>query len=305
MLSIKSFANDAPELYGISLRIASTVCFAIMVGLIKYLGGAIPLGQVVFFRSAVALIPLMIFLLMTSDFPAGLKTKYPWKHITRCVLGTLAMFFSFATLRYLPIAEATAISYLSPVFIVILAIVLLKEQVSIRRWLGVACGVIGLIIMTVPSFSLPSGNNTLIGLMLGLISALLIAAAMLQVRQLSKMGENSAAIAFYFALTSTVMGFIVMLSNWQLPTLTQWVCLIGIGLIGGIAQILMTVAFKYAEASAMAPYEYLSIIWAVIIGMVAFGEVPNWVFWIAMPLILFGGFIAKPKKPLKNAHFGK
>lgn len=296
MKIIERFANHSPELYGIGLRIASTICFAIMAGMIKYLGEGIPLGQVVFFRSAVALIPLMMFLLMTSDFPAGLKTQYPWKHITRCVLGTLAMFFAFATLRYLPIAEATAISYLSPVFIVILAIVLLKEQVSARRWLGVACGVIGLGIMTVPSFSLPAGSNALIGIMLGLTSALLIAAAMLQIRQLSKMGENPAAIAFYFALTSTVMGFIVMLSNWQLPTLTQWVCLIGIGFIGGIAQILMTMAFKYAEASAMAPYEYLSIIWAVIIGVVAFGEVPNWVFWIAMPLILFGGFIAKPRR---------
>ncbi len=266
-----------------------------MAALIKYLNHSIPLAEVVFFRSIVALVPLMIFLLMTSNFPAGLRTQHPWQHVSRCLLGTLAMFCMFATLRYLPIAEATTVSYLSPVILVIFALVFLKETVSRRRWLGVCCGIVGLCMMTLPNFSADSSRDTLIGIAVGVLAATMMAAALLQVRQLSKMGENPGAIALYFALTSTVMGGVLMLGHWVMPTLAQWLCLLGIGLLGGIAQIFMTLAFKYAEASAMAPYEYLSIVWAVIIGFVVFDEVPNAVFWLAMPLILLGAIIARPK----------
>lgn len=283
------------EALGIALKILSGVCFAVMTAMVKYLDSDIPLGQVVFFRSAAALIPLVIFLLLSSEFPAGLYTKHPWKHVSRCFLGTLAMFFAFATLRYLPIAEATAINYLSPVILVLLSIFLLKEQVSTRRWLGVILGVCGLAVLIVPNFSAQANGQTLLGIALAITSAVLIAAALLQIRQMSKMGENAGTIAFYFALTSTIIGAITLLGDWQTPTAQQWFLLIAIGLIGGIAQISMTLAFKYAEASAMAPYDYLSIIWAVVIGVVVFADVPNAAFWIAMPLILCGAVIAKPK----------
>lgn len=288
------------EHFGIGLKILSGICFAVMFGLVKYLNNSIPLGQVVFFRSAIALIPLVLFLFSTSDFPAGLYTKYPWKHVTRCILGTLAMFFAFAAVRYLPLAETTALNYLSPVMVVILARLLLKENVNARRWFGVGFGVLGLAILTLPNFSAHADSRTLIGIGCGAVAAILIACALLQVRQLSKMGENSGAIAFYFALTSTVAGAVVMLGTWTMPTFTQWLILIAIGLSGGVAQIAMTLAYKYAEASAVAPYDYLSIVWAVVIGALVFGDVPDSVFWIAMPLILLGAFIAKPNNKNSN-----
>lgn len=153
--------------------------------------------------------------------------------------------------------------------------------------------------MTVPSFSAHANSQTLVGIALGFTAAVLIAAAILQVRQLSKMGENAGTIAFYFAFTSTVFGAVALLDGWATPTLEQWLLLIGIGFIGGIAQIFMTLAYQYAEASALAPYEYLSIIWAVTIGIAVFGDVPDIFFWIAMPLILFGAIIAKPRTTLK------
>lgn len=295
MFTFRQFAKQSPELFGIALKIAAGIFFAMMFGIIKYLTDSIPLGQLVFFRSALALVPLVIFLLLTSDFPAGLKTQHPWKHVTRCLLGTLAMFFAFAALHYLPIAETTALNYLSPIMVVILAGIFLKESVNSRRWLGVFCGFLGLVMLTVPQFSAHTDSRTLIGIGMGLMSALLIAAALLQVRQLSKMGENAGAIAFYFALTSTVLGAVAMVGNWATPNATEWLCLIAVGLVGGVAQILMTLAYRYAEASAMAPYDYLSIVWAVIIGLLAFGEMPSIIFWFAMPLILLGAIIAKPK----------
>ncbi len=295
MKSFYQYTQQSPEAVGIGLRILSGVGFALMSGVINYLHHDIPLGQVVFFRSVVALIPLVIFLLMTSDFPAGLQTKHPAKHVLRCVLGTLAMFFVFATLRYLPVAEAMTLNYLSPVVIVILAMWVLKETVSARRCLGVVFGVVGLLVMTVPSFSAEASGDTLLGIGCGVVSAFLMAAALLQVRELSKMGENAGTIAFYFAVTSSVISGLTLFYAWQTPTLMQWLCLISIGLLGGVAQILMTVAFKYAEASAMAPYEYLTILWGVLVGFFAFGEVPSAAFWLAMPLIVIGAVVATPR----------
>ncbi|WP_444431160.1 DMT family transporter (plasmid) [Rhodobacter capsulatus] len=108
------------EPLGIALRIGSTLAFAAMTACIKALGDAVPLGQVVFFRSAVALLPLVLFLWWTGDFPRGLATRRPFGHIARCLMGAAAMFTSFATLRYLPLAEATLLSYLAPVVLALL-----------------------------------------------------------------------------------------------------------------------------------------------------------------------------------------
>ncbi len=290
---------------GILLKIASVLAFTTMSALAKYLDGSVPLPQLVFFRSAVALIPLTIFLLWTHEFPSALKTKHPWGHIKRCLIGTVAMFCAFEVLELLPIAEATALNYLSPIFLVVLAMLFLKEQVSLRRWLGVAFGIMGLLVMTLPKFSLFSGqaemasdSNAMLGIMIGVLSAFLIATAMLQVRQLTQLGEHAGAITFYFAMTSTVISAVVMMSNpanrvalesWQL------LCLSAVGFAGGLAQILMTTAFQHAEASALAPYDYLAVVFAVIIGFLVFSELPDGMFWFAMPLIIIGAMIARTK----------
>lgn len=284
------------ETIGILLRVLSGLAFTAMGGLIKYLAETVPLGQVVFFRSAFAFIPLFAFLIWQKDFPSGFRTSKPMGHLIRCLLGTSAMFTAFATLRYLPVAEATTLSYLSPVILVFLAAFWLKEVVSRRRWLGVALGLSGLLVMTLPNFSLQSDSRTLLGILLGVLTAILIACALLQVRKLAKMGEKSSTITIYFAITSAIISAFTALSGWVEPTPIQWWCLIGIGIIGGIAQLLMTVSFSYAEASALAPYEYLSIIWAVIMGIIFFAEIPNLYFYLAMPLILLGAIVAKPKR---------
>ncbi|MBS9780209.1 MAG: DMT family transporter [Moraxellaceae bacterium] len=297
--------NEKSESLGVLLKILSVVAFATMNGLAKYLDGSIPLPQLVFFRSSIALIPLTIFLLWRHEFPSALKTNNPWGHVKRCVIGTCGMFSAFKVLELLPIAEATALNYLSPIFLVILAMFLLKETVTPRRWIGVACGVGGLLLISLPKFTLFSpevsgadNSQAILGVGVGVMTAFLIAGAMLQVRQLTKMGEHTGAITFYFTITSTLISAVVMLSqtdNWITPEPWQWLCLIGVGFAGGMAQILMTTAFQYAEASALAPFDYLAIVFAVIIGFVVFAEVPDLMFWLAMPLIIGGAVIAKPR----------
>lgn len=288
-------SQDNSDFLGIGLRIAAGIGFAVMSGLIKYLDDAIPLGEVVFFRSVFALIPIIICLLIgNNNIAISLKTNHPWRHALRCLMATLGMFFAFATLRYLPFAEATAMSYLTPVFTMFLAVLFLKESAHKNSWLGLLFGVLGLGLISVPNFSANANIHTVLGIGLGVTSALCISVAMLQMRQLSQAGENPAAIAFYFILTSTAIGGLTLFGDWQTPTFSQLICLIAIGIIGGIAQILMILAYQYAKASLIAPYEYLSILWAIIIGIIAFSEIPGVQFFLATTLILLGAIVAKP-----------
>jgi drug/metabolite transporter (DMT)-like permease len=288
-------SSAARENRGIALRIGSTLAFAAMGVCIKALGDAVPLGQVVFFRSAVALLPLVLFLAWSSDFPRGLATRRPFGHVARALLGACAMFTSFATIRLLPFAEATLLSYLAPVMLTVLGWAFLGEGLSRRRVGGVALGLGGGAAFCLPALSGDFAEGALLGFLLGLATAFLTAGALIQVRRLTLAGEKAGAIAFWFAVVSAVGGLLTLPAGWVMPGLTQMALLVGAGLSGGIAHILMTLSFRHAEAGALAPFEYLSILWAAGAGLLFFAEVPNAAFLAAAPLIIAGSFVALPK----------
>jgi drug/metabolite transporter (DMT)-like permease len=270
------------ERLGIALRIGSTLAFAAMVACIKALGDAVPLGQVVFFRSGVALLPLVAFLWWHGDFPQGLRTSRPFGHIARCLMGASAMFTSFATIRLLPLAEATMLSYLAPVMLALFGWALLGERLDARRLAGVALGLAGAAAFSLPAFSGVLAPGALAGLALGLVS------------RLTRAGEKAGAIAFWFAVVSALGGLATLPLGWDMPDPREALLLIGAGLAGGIAHILMTLSFRHAEAAALAPFEYLSVLWAVLLGLVIFSEVPSGWFFLAGPLILAGAVVATP-----------
>lgn len=276
------------EPLGIALRIGSTLAFAAMTACIKALGDTVPLGQVVFFRSAVALLPLILFLWWTGDFPRGLATQRPFGHIARCLMGATAMFTSFATLRYLPLAEATMLSYLAPVLLALLGWAMLGEKLGPRRLGGVALGLVGAAAFCLPAFSGGLQAGAAFGLTLGILTAALTAGALIQVRRLTLTGEKAGAIAFWFAVVSAAAGLATLPAGWVRPDMAQFALLLGAGLAGGVAHILMTLSFRHAEAAALAPFEYLAILWAAVAGAVFFAELPGAAFLIAGPLILGG-----------------
>lgn len=282
------------EALGILLRVAAAFVFAVMGACIKAFGNSVPLGQVVFFRSAFALIPLVAFLWWSGVFPAGLATKRPLGHVLRCLMGAAAMFTSFATIRLLPLAEATMLSYLAPAMMALMGWMLLGEHFGLRRLGGVTMGLAGGVVFSLPTLSgnLPDGAQ--LGVALGVVTAVLTAGALIQVRRLTMLGEGAGAIAFWFAVVSALAGAATLPMGWVRPDAVQMALLLGAGLAGGVAHILMTLSFRHAEASALAPFEYLSVLWAVILGAMIFGELPGWSFLMAAPLILGGAFVAAP-----------
>lgn len=282
------------ERLGITLRIGSTIAFASMVACIKALGESVPLGQVVFFRSVVALLPLVAFIWWHGEFPQGLRTARPFGHIARCLMGSAAMFTSFATIRLLPLAEATMLSYLAPVTLSLAGWAVLGERLDTQRLGGLALGLAGVAAFSVPAFSGIIAPGALAGLALGLVTAALTAGALIQVRRLTVAGESAGAIAFWFAVVSALIGLATLPLGWSMPDLRQIMLLVSAGLAGGVAHILMTLSFQHAEAAALAPFEYLSVLWALIFGYVGFAEFPGWSFLAAGPLILAGAVIATP-----------
>lgn len=271
---------------GISLRIGATLFFTIMVLFIKFIANEIPTGQVVFFRSAFALIPLIIFLYWTSDFPAGLRTRRPMGHVYRCLLGCLAMFASFASLKYLPIAHATIIGYIAPLLAVLLARIILKEEVTHARWLGIVFGFAGMLVLVLPEITGVSADQEYFtGAVLGLLTAIFTAGAKIQIRSLA-LTENAGAIAFYFALTCTIAGLATMPMGWVIPDTEQLILLIGCGFAGGIAHIMMTLSYQYSEVSKLATFEYLALAFAVVADFLFFAIIPEMNFYLSSMLII-------------------
>jgi drug/metabolite transporter (DMT)-like permease len=284
-------ANESPVV-GIALRILSGFLFAGMSICIKTISADVPIGQIVFFRSAFALIPLVIFLRMRGEFPQGLATKRPLSHLLRSSLGAAAMFASFASIARLPLAEATLLSYLSPTFTSLAGVLLLSERITVWRVGGVVLGLAGVLTLVWPEIGQVDFNEErLWGYVFGLLMGVLTAFALIMVRSLSRT-ENPGAIAFYFVLASMLGGIATVPFGWVMPDASGLVMLIVAGLFGGFAHIAMTLAFRHAEASLLAPFEYLAIVWPIIADMFLFDAPLSLAFLTALPLVLAGAATA-------------
>lgn len=286
---------DNPSL-GISLRILSGLLFAGMFVSVKAVSDNVPLGQIVFFRSFFAIIPLIVFLWVRAEFPGGLATKRPGAHLLRASFGALALFGSFAAVARLNLAEAILISQLSPILMAIGATALLSERITKWRMGGLAFGFAGVIVLVWPELTAPAHESgRLTGYLIGIAAAVLSALALIMVRSLSKT-ESPGTIALYFVLASMVGGLATLPWGWVLPDgSTLWFLILS-GLFGGFAHIAMTLAFRYAEASRLAPFKYVALLWPILADVFIFRLSLSTSFVLAAPLILAGAAIAGAEK---------
>lgn len=277
---------------GIALRILSGFLFACMGICVKALSEHVPVGQIVFFRSAFALVPLVIFLWLRGEFPGGLATKRPLGHLLRSSLGAAAMFASFASIARLPLAEATLLSYLSPGFTSIAGVMLLSERVTVWRVGGVLVGLAGVMVLVWPEVGHGDMDEARMwGYAFGILMGVLTAFALIMVRNLSRT-ESPGAIAFYFVIVSMMGGILTLPFGWVITDAEGLLLLVLAGLLGGLAHIAMTLAFRHAEASLLAPFEYLTILWPVLADVLLFKAPLSYAFLSALPLVLAGAALA-------------
>ncbi|AYD03762.1 DMT family transporter [Neorhizobium sp. NCHU2750] len=278
---------------GITLKICAALCTVIMGACVSGLKGEIPIGEVVFFRSAAAFLPLFIWLIVQGRLRQEIATKHIGGHIVRSVSGTGGMFFNYLALIYLPLVDATALSYAAPLFTVVLAAILLKEIVRVYRWTAVGVGLIGVLVMLSPhaSWGAPvatATNTALIGGILGLTAAFFSAFSIIQIRHLAKT-ENPGAIVLYFSLVTTVIGLSTIGFGWKMPDAWQLLLLVGAGLAGGMAQLLVTLSLRHAQASLLAPFEYTTMIWALLVGYFFMGQLPALTTITGAVLVILAG----------------
>ncbi|MGH6728179.1 MAG: DMT family transporter [Pseudolabrys sp.] len=276
-------------LKAIGFKLVSALLFAAMSALVRQLGNVAPVGQMVFFRSAFAVLPVVVIYAMRGELASAVYTRRPFGQLGRGLLSVFGMFTNFSALTRLPLADATAISFASPLFTVALAAVILKEHVRVYRWSAVLIGFAGVIVMLIPHFDIGryaaagAAATSTVGSLFALMSAVSNAGTVIQTRRLVQ-SETTPSIVFYFSLICAIAGALTLPFAWHTPTGSELVALIALGVLGGTAHIFLTESYRYAAASVVAPFDYTSMLWALLLGYWVFGELPS-------ALVYLGGVI--------------
>ncbi|MEO9650143.1 MAG: DMT family transporter [Roseobacter sp.] len=297
----KDLTQNKPG-FAIALKLMAVFLFMIMAALIKSASEHVPPGQAVFFRSFFALPVIVFWLWQRGQLREGLIPSNLMGHVWRGVLGTSAMGLTFAGLGLLPLPEVTAIGYATPMFAVLFAAFFLGERVRIIRLSAVALGLVGVTIVILPRLSVgsdPLTTGATIGAIIVLIASIIRAMVQIHVRRLVQT-DTTAAIVFYFSITASTLALLTLplgwmtglaILEWTHPALSVFMLLISAGIIGGVAQILITSSYRFGSASMLAPFDYASMIFASVIGYVAFGETPTGPIILGASLVIAGGVL--------------
>ncbi|MDO8878457.1 MAG: DMT family transporter [Pseudolabrys sp.] len=278
----------------IGFKLISALLFAAMSALVRQLSETTPVGQIVFFRSAFAIPPVLLIYALRGEFMSAVITRRPFGQLGRGTLSVFGMFGNFGALARLPLAEATAIQFVSPLITVALAAIFLKERVRIFRWSAVAVGFIGVMVMLVPNFDASrytaagAASVALAGSLLAIFAAFCNAGTVIQTRRLTQ-SETTSSIVFYFSLICALAGAVTLPFAWHTPTGAELTMLIATGVLGGIAHIVLTESYRLASASVIAPFDYSAMLWALLLGYWVFGELPSALVYVGATIVAAAG----------------
>jgi drug/metabolite transporter (DMT)-like permease len=259
----------------------------------------------VFFRSAFAIVPVVIICALRGELEAAVRTGRPFRHLGRGATALGSMFCNFSALARLPVVDATAISFLSPLITVAMSAVFLKERVRIYRWSAVVLGFVGVLVMLLPQFDIARSAAAAagaIGAGFGITAAFFTAASTIQTRAMT-VSETTSAIVLYFSLFCAIGALATAPFGWLMPSGADLLMLIGTGICGGVAHILLTESYRLAPASLIAPFDYSSLLWTLLLGFLVLGELPTPLAFIGVAIIVAAGLLVlwRERKPENGA----
>ncbi|MFN3823233.1 MAG: DMT family transporter [Pseudorhodobacter sp.] len=278
---------------GIAFKLLSVTLFIVMSALVKYVSDEVPPGQTVFFRSFFAIPVILVWLILRRDLPKGLRVTSVTGHIRRGVAGTAAMGLGFAGLAFLPLPEVTALGYAAPLLTVVFAALFLGERVRAFRISTVFLGLAGVLVVLSPRLGFGTevtDSRAAFGAALVLAGAVCAALAQIATRTLVRT-ESTAAIVFCFSLTASVLALTTLPFGWVMPDPATTAILVLIGVIGGFGQIFLTTSYREADASLVAPFDYASILFALVIGYWIFNEIPTVTMLAGAALVILAGIL--------------
>ena len=259
---------------GILLKLGSVFLFTLMGAILKATAPVVPTGEQVFFRSFFGIPVILAWLALKGELATGLRTANPMAHAYRGIIGTISMGCGFAGLGLLPFPEATALNYAMPLMTVIFAAMFLNERVGVFRLGMVGLGFAGVLIILSQRLSVGVGNASpeqTLGAMLTLTGAAFGALVQIFISRMV-LTEKTSAVVFWFLVTASVLSLVTLPFGWVVPDAGTAALLIAAGLFGGLAQIMLTSSYRFADASLVAPFDYASMLMAIAIGWFVFGE---------------------------------
>ena len=275
------------------LALAACIFFAGLSATVKHLSNDLHGFVIVFWRNLFGFV-FMVPWLWKNGF-GRLRTGRMGAYLFRSGISVISMMCGFTALGYMPIANATSLSFTAPLFATILAVLILKEKVRLRRWSATLFGFAGAMIVLQPG----AHGGIGFGEILAIFGAFLTAMGTVIVKTLSR-SESSQAIVTYMVLLSTPLAFIPASFYWSWPSPDAWPFVVALGFFGTLGHLCWTRAFAIADASAVVPYDYSRLIFTTGIGMIWFGEQPDYWFWIGSVVIIGAGlYIAQREAVLR------
>lgn len=276
-------ARASNVVVGGTWMLMACVLFAIMTGLVRHVSdsGMHP-WEVAFFRNFFSLLVMAPWILNAGV--AGLRTARLPLYTLRAFVGMISMLCWFWSVALMPITEATALGFTAPFFVTILAALILKEVVRLRRWTAVIVGFLGALVILRPGVS----DLPLFGASVALVAAATQAASTIMIKTLSRT-ESPNAIVAYMTIYLTPMSLAPALFVWVTPTWEQLGWLFLVGFVGTGAHLCFTRALRAADASAIMPIDFARLVFVAIIGMVFFSQIPSVWTWIGAAVIFASG----------------
>lgn len=279
-------------LHAAGLMLASTVCFGAMAVTIKIGSRALPTFEIAFFRNAFGLLALLPILLVGK---ASLRTRQLPRYLVRSAFGVGSMLCGFWAIGHLPLSQAVSLSYSTPLFVTIAAVLWLGEQVRKRRWAAVIVGFIGVMVVVRPG---TSGFTA--GSLVALAAAVLSAIVAIQIKQLSRV-DAADTIVFYTYLFWVPLSLLPALFVWRWPGGSMWGWLGLTGLFGTLAQLLWTRALRLGDVSALQPISFMQLPLVAVAGYAWFGEsIDRWTVVGAAIIFAANAYIAQREHRLSR-----
>ena len=267
---------------GIAYMLISALFFALMSAAVKF-AGDIPTMEKVFFRNIIGVVFSVYAILKSGESFKGNNTKFL---SYRALLGFLGVVFSFYAIGNLPLGDAVVLNQMNPFFVIIFAGLFLGERIDKLQIVAIIVALTGVVFVAQPQF-----NYTMIPAIMGLLSAVFAASAYTMIRYLSHT-ETSNAIIFYFTSISSLLTIPFMIfGDFVMPTFTDLIILLAVGIFATLAQYFMTIAYSYAPAGDLSIYSYANTVFSIVIGIIIWNEVPNFLSTLGVILILIGAYI--------------
>lgn len=263
------------QLHAALLMLASTIGFGLMAVCIRLASRTEPVAEVAFFRNLFGLLTLLPVLLwpvlrqrqpLIGHLRTTLHTRQLRRYFIRCLIGVISMWMGFWAIAHLPLAQAVALAYSSPIFATVAAVLLLGEKVRLRRWLAVIAGFIGVLVIVRPwSHAFTPGSLVAVG------AALITAIVAIQIKQLSR-HDGADTIVLWTYLFWVPLSLLPALPVWHPPQGLAWLWLLLSGALGTVGQLLWTRALKLGEVSALTPISFVQLVIVTLAGWLWFGE---------------------------------